>query len=430
MHKAPRLTFDVVIAGGSHTGLAMALALATLAGSDVRIAVVERAPTDMDAARAADPRAFAIAAASRNLLMAIGVWRALEVEAQPVHAIDITDSSLENAVRPVVLSYDNRLPQDDALKQRDNASAAPATHIVEADVLRRALLDQVRKTSAITLLAPAAIVAHQTSQASVTLDLEDGRELRAALLIAADGARSEIREAAGIKVRRSSPAQVALVATVRHERPHQGRAVQHFLPGGPFAMLPLTGNRSCVTWSENEARGRAIAALDDAAFLDELEQRFGFKLGALALEGPRALWPLELQSATTLIGPRLALVGDAARTVHPIAGQGLNLAFRDVAALAECVVDGMRLGLDAADPMSLERYQQWRRFDITMSSAAFNALNTLFSNDQPLVRMARDAGLGLVDRLPGLKQLLVAEAAGLTGEVPELLKGAPQSVFG
>ncbi len=429
MSISPRLTFDVVIAGGSHTGLAMALALATLGGSDVRIAVVERALLKMGAAPATtDPRSFAIGAASRNLLSVLGIWPRLAAEVQPVYAIDITDSSLENAIRPVLLSYDNRLPSNTRPDQGETV-AMTATHIVPSDALSRALLDQVLEMPNISVLAPAAIVSYRASDSRVVLELGDGRSLRAALLIAADGARSQIRDAAGIKVRKSSPAQVAIVATVRHDRPHDGRAVQHFLPGGPFATLPLTGNRSCVTWSEDEVRGREIAALDDAAFLNELGQRFGYKLGALALDGPRALWPLELQSATALIGSRLALVGDAARTVHPIAGQGLNLAFRDVAALAECVVDGMRLGLDAADPMSLERYQQWRRFDSTMSSATFDSLNTLFSNDQLIVRIIRDAGLNLVDQLPGLKQMIVAEAAGLTGDVPKLLRGEAQAAF-
>lgn len=408
-------TFDIAIAGGSHTGLAMALALVQLAGPEIRVALIERTPLERSAA-SADPRAFAMAAASRHLLMALGAWDAVALGAQPVHAIDITDSSLGNAVRPVLLSYDNRAQA---------AGGGPATHIVEAEPLRQALLDRVCASPSITVLARAEIRGQHVSPAGIVLGLTDGTgsgEIKARLLIAADGARSSVREAAGIKVRRSAPAQVAIVATVRHERPHQGRAVQHFLPGGPFAMLPLTGNRTCVTWSEEAERGRAIMAMDDPAFLAELEQRFGFKLGALSLEGPRALWPLELQAARSMIAPRVALAGDAARTVHPIAGQGLNLAFRDVAALAEVVTDAMRLGLDPADAMALERYEQWRRFDSTISAGTFDTLNTLFSNDQPALRMIRDAGLGIVDRLPGLKQLFVAEAAGLTGEVPRLLR--------
>lgn len=409
--------FDVAIAGGNHTGLAMALALVRLAGPEISIALIERTPPQRTS-EAADPRAFALAAASRHLLSALGVWSRIEAGAQPVHAIDITDSALEHAVRPVVLSYDNRVEPAGS----GPVIRVPATHIVQAEPLRRALLDAVLEAPSIVLLAPAEIREHHISPAHVSIGLGDGRDVRARLLIAADGARSPIREAAGIKVRKTSPAQVAIVATVRHERPHHGRAVQHFLPGGPFAMLPLTGNRTCVTWSEEARRGRAIMALNDQAFLAELEQRFGFKLGALSLEGPRALWPLDLHVARALVSPRVALVGDAARTVHPIAGQGLNLAFRDVAALAEVVVDAMRLGLDPADFVALERYEHWRRFDTTMSVAAFDTLNTLFSSNQPLLRMTRDAGAGIVDRLPGLKQLLVDEAAGLTGDLPRLLR--------
>jgi 2-octaprenyl-6-methoxyphenol hydroxylase len=199
--------------------------------------------------------------------------------------------------------------------------------------------------------------------------------------------------------------------------------VQHFLPAGPFAILPLKGDRSCITWTEDEGWGRAILALDDAAFLHEVEQRFGYRLGRIRLTGPRAAWPLEMHLARALAAERLALVGDAAHLVHPIAGQGLNLGLRDVAALTEVVADAARLGLDIGSGLVLERYERWRRTDAAMSAAAFDALNRLFSSDWTLLRTARDAGLRLVDRMPGLKQLLVAEAAGLTGEVPKLLRG-------
>ncbi len=421
LNRETQFQFDVVIAGGSHAGLSMALALAHLAGPELRVAVVERRPirtSDVSAAKAgvADPRAFALGAASRHLLTALGCWKSLEAFAQPVDAVDITDTSLENAIRPVLLSYDNHIGDDGAREKQ------AAMHIVEADPLRKALHDGVLQKSSITLLAPAEVRAFEAGAAGIDITLGDGRHVAAALLIAADGAKSPIREAAGIKVQASPLSQVGIVANVTHERPHGSRAVQHFLPSGPFAILPLVGNRSCVTWTEEAKCGREIVALDDQAFVAELQQRFGFKLGAVALSGPRAVWPLEPQVARSLIAPRVALIGDAARTVHPIAGQGLNQGLRDVAALAEVVVDAMRLGLDAADLTALNRYQQWRRFDTTTSSAAFAALNTLFSNDQAALRMLRDAGLGLVDRLPGLKQIIVKEAAGLTGELPRLLQ--------
>jgi 2-octaprenyl-6-methoxyphenol hydroxylase len=257
----------------------------------------------------------------------------------------------------------------------------------------------------------------------VTVDLADGSRLRAALLVAADGRRSRLREAAGIKMVSWSYPQTGIVVTVRHEKPHHGRAVQHFLPGGPFAILPLTGNRSCITWTEGADRAREILALDDAGFLGEVDRRFDYRLGGVALAGPRAGWPLDMHLARAIVADRFALIGDAAHGVHPIAGQGLNLGLRDVAALAEVIADAARLGLDIGSLATLERYERWRRLDSAISAAAFDALNRLFSNDVTVLRTARDFGLGLVDRMPGLKQLFVAEAAGLTGEVPKLLRG-------
>jgi 2-octaprenyl-6-methoxyphenol hydroxylase len=410
------LPYDVVIAGGSHVGLALALALVRLLGRDVRIAVIERRPLEA-ASPSDDPRGFAIAAASKNLLAAIGVWSAVAERAQPVTAIDVTDSALEHAIRPVLLSWPNA-----------TATGAPATWIVEAPRLSHALLDAVRRHANIELVAPAQVAAVAVDQARATVVLADGREIAGRLLVAADGARSFIREAIEIDTVRWRWGQVGLVTVVRHERPHGAKAIQHFLPGGPFAILPLMGNRSCITWSEDEAEGRRIMALDDAGFLAEVTRRFGYRLGEIGLDGPRALWPLEHHMARALVGRRVALVGDAARVVHPIAGQGLNLGLRDVAALAEVVAGSLRVGLDAGDATGLERYERWRRFDAGLSAATFGALNVLFSNDSMLLRAARGVGLGVVDRLPDLKEMFVAEAAGLTGEVPRLMRDPAASI--
>ena len=412
MHvEQPATIVDIAIAGGSHAGLALGLALARLLGPEIRIAIVERGDVRALAPVMADPRAFAIAAGSRNLLAAIGVWDPLAAFAEPVHSIEITDSGLEHAVRPVLLAYDNHIGGD-----------APATFIVAAESLRRALLDAALAEPCITFVAPAEVATFEARTSGAVLGLQSGQRIRASLVVAADGAKSPTRTAAGIRTLAWSTAQVGLVTTVEHARPHEGRAVQHFLPAGPFAMLPLPGNRTCVTWTEDAERGRAIAALDEAGFTREIEQRFGFKLGAVRVAGPRALWPLEFHLARAIAGTRIALIGDAVRSVHPLAGQGLNLGCRDVAALAEVVDDAMRLGLDPGDGVALERYERWRRFDSHAAAAAFGALNTLFSNDSTLLRAARGVGLGLVDRLPGLKQLLVTEAAGLTGEVPKLMR--------
>jgi 2-octaprenyl-6-methoxyphenol hydroxylase len=401
---------DVVIAGGGTAGLALACALADALGDGARVAVVDRA--QLGAAGPGDARAFALSAGSKRMLGLLGVWPRIAEHAQPVTAIDITDSSLQDAFRPVLVSYDNTVVGGD-----------PATYIVEHRRLHEALLAAAAARPSISLLAGAAAEGFAADEHEVTVDLSGRAPLRAALLVAADGGKSQLREAAGIRVVRWSYPQIGIVTTVRHERPHQGRAVQHFLPGGPFAILPLTGSRSCITWTEGANRAREILALDDAGFLAEVETRFDYRLGAIELAGERASWPLDMYLARAMVSPRFALVGDAAHGVHPIAGQGLNLGLRDVAALCEVIADAARLGLDIGSLATLERFERWRRLDSALSAATFDALNRLFSNDSTVLRTARDFGLGLVERMPALKQLLVAEAAGLTGEVPKLLRG-------
>lgn len=399
---------DVVIGGAGLTGLILAQTLARSLGSGVRIAVLDAG----NGTGGADPRSYALSAGSRRLLEAVGVWSGVAGDAQPVSGIDITDSSLADAIRPILLSYDTAV-----------AEGEPGMWIVPADALHRAASAAVAACADIVVRAPAVATGLEADEAGATVALADGGSVRAGLVVACDGRKSPLREAAGIRTVDWRYPQTGIVATVRHARPHGGRAIQHFLPGGPFAILPMTGDRSCVTWSEDETEARRILALDDAGFLAELETRFGHRLGALELAGLRGSWPLTMHLARELIAPRLVLAGDAARGVHPIAGQGLNLGLRDVAALCECLVDSVRVGLEVGDATALERYARWRRFDGAASAAAFSALNALFSRDNPLLRSVRDAGLGVVDRMPGLKRVLVGEASGLTGDVPKLLKG-------
>jgi 2-octaprenyl-6-methoxyphenol hydroxylase len=411
--------YDVVIAGGGTAGLALACALAD-ALETARIAVVDRAPLSRHgAAKEALPelRAFALSAGAKRMLTVLGAWPSLTAHAQPVTAVDITDSSLEDAFRPVLVTYDNTVDGEE-----------PATYIVEQGRLREALLAAAAERATIGLIGDARVVGFKCHEHGVSIELagQDGRTcLRAALLVAADGRHSPLRAAAGIGVVRWRYPQVAITTTVGLEQPHAGRATQHFLPSGPFAILPLPGDRASITWTEDEERARAILALDDAGFLAEVAKRFGYRLGAISLAGPRATWQLDMHLARALVAERFALVGDAAHGVHPIAGQGLNLGLRDVAALAEVVADAARLGLDVGSVAVLERYERWRRLDSALSAAAFDALNRLFSNDWTPLRSARDFGLGLVERMPGLKRLFVAEAAGLTGDVPRLLRGKP-----
>lgn len=406
--------FDIVISGASFAGLALARALLAAHGGDIRVAIINR--TARKDAPAADARAFALSAGARRMLETLGVWSPIADEAQAVSEIEITDSSLEAGVRPVLLKYENHLGAEGA------TGAEPASHIVPAAELERALYRSVASDPGLTLIAPAEIARFADAGSHVTITLVDGTEIAASLLVGAEGRRSASRDGAGIKTVGWRYGQTAIVTTIAHDRPHGGRAIQHFLPAGPFAILPLPGLRSCLTWTEDAREAKRILALDDAGFLTEVETRVAGRLGSVALAGPRQSWPLEMHLARAYVAPRFALVGDAAHGVHPIAGQGVNLAFRDVAALSEVIVDSLRLGLDPGSMESLGRYERWRRFDSFVSAAAFDGLNKLFSNDAMLVRAARDFGLGLVDRMPGLKRRLVAEAAGLTGDLPRLFR--------
>lgn len=406
---------DILIAGGGAVGLSLAAALSDALGPDARIVVLDRDPlVATPASGLDDPRAYAVAAASQRLLAALGAWETVAPHAQAVTAIDITDSSLSDAFRPKLLGYDNRLDGQDA-----------ATFIASDLKVRGGLLEAARRRAGIALVGRAEIARVDIGAARAVLTLADGRSFAAPLVVAADGRGSAVRVAAGIKTVEWDYGQTGIVTTVRLARPHNGTAVQHFLPAGPFAVLPLPEQRACITWSEDATRAAGILALDDAGFRHELETRFGTRLGEIDAIGPRRAWPLKMHLARSFVAPRVALAGDAAHGVHPLAGQGLNLGLRDVAALVEVIADAARLGLDIGSLATLERYERWRRADSVMSAFAYDALNRLFSNDSSVLRTLRDAGLGLVDRLPQVKALLVKEAAGLTGEVPKLLRGLP-----
>jgi 2-octaprenyl-6-methoxyphenol hydroxylase len=400
---------DALIGGAGFAGLALAIALRQGLGPSFSVTVADPALTGA----AKDGRASAIVAAARRLFETIGVWQKLE--AQPILDMVVTDSRLSDVVRPVFLTFEGDLEPGE-----------PFAHMIENAALLAALVEKAKDEGVTLRTAAVADLAFTNDRVSVRLS--DGDTLAAGLLIAADGARSAIRERAGIASQGFSYGQSAIVATVAHERDHRGRAEEHFLPAGPFAILPLkrdpsVGHRSSIVWTEQAHEAARIVALPDAEFHAELERRFGLHLGEIRVVGPRRVHPLGLSVARTFIADRLALVGDAAHVIHPIAGQGLNMGLKDVAALAEVIVDAARLGLDPGSLAVLERYQRWRRFDTVAMGIATDGLNRLFSNQSDVLRLVRDVGLGVVDRLPALKHLFIREAAGLVGEVPKLLRG-------
>lgn len=398
---------NMVVGGAGFAGLALAIALRQSLGERFTVTVADPALAQTPSK---DPRATAIAAAARRLFEAIEVWDAVEPTAQPMLDMVVTDSRLEDAVRPTYLTFGGEIEEGE-----------PFAHMVENRYLIDALVARAR-TLGVDLRATA-VSHYETTAKAVAVTLADGGKLSARLLVGADGARSAIREQAGIVTHGWSYDQSGIVTTVAHERPHNGCAEEHFLPAGPFAILPLTGNRVSIVWTERTRDAERIVALPDDEFHAELEKRFGLHLGELKVVGPRRAYPLGLYNARSFIADRLALIGDAAHVIHPIAGQGLNMGLRDVAALAESVADAARLGLDIGSPQVLERYQRWRRFDTMTMSVATDGLNRLFSNHSDALRLVRDIGLGLVERMPALKRTFIREAAGVTGEVPKLMKG-------
>jgi 2-octaprenyl-6-methoxyphenol hydroxylase len=413
-----RCDLDALIAGGGFAGLTLAIALRQALGDRFAVAVAD--PGLGRAAAAIDERASAIVASVRRLFETLGVWQRVAADAQPILDMVVTDSRLRDAVRPTFLTFAGEVEPGE-----------PFAHMIDNRVLVDALTTKARELG--IDLRPAAVtdftvVAPGDDNAAadrrcIEARLSDAKALSARLLVAADGARSTIRGKAAIATHGWSYDQSAIVVNVAHARDHRGRAEEHFLPAGPFAILPLKGNRASIVWTETTPEAERIMALPDAEFDTELEQRFKLHLGEIKVIGKRRAHPLGFFVARSFIAERIALVGDAAHLIHPIAGQGLNMGLKDVAALAEVIVDAARLGLDPGALDVLERYQRWRRFDTMAMGVATDGLNRLFSNRSDVLRLVRDVGLGLVDRLPALKRLFIREAAGLVGEVPKLLRG-------
>jgi 2-octaprenyl-6-methoxyphenol hydroxylase len=402
-----KLHTDIVIAGAGYVGLATAVAIKCSA-PDLDMAIVDPAPIG---AFERDTRASAIAAAAVRMLEQLGVWQDILPQAQPINDMIVTDSRTSDPVRPVFLTFGGAAEEGE-----------PFAHMMPNVALNRALRAKA-KAQGVQMLDGIGVSGFETASGSVTVNLTDGREIEASLLIAADGVKSKLRDSAGIKTVHVDYGQSGIVCTVVHERPHNGRAEEHFLPAGPFAILPLKGNRSSLVWTERTQEAEALIESDDLVFEAELERRFGLKLGDLHVEGARRAFPLGLTLAREFVKPRFALAGDAAHGIHPIAGQGLNLGFKDAAALAQTIVEAARLGLDIGSLGVLQRYEQWRRFDTVQMGVTTDILNRLFSNDIGPLRALRDIGLGLVDRMPRMKDFFIGQAAGLSQSQPNLLRG-------
>jgi len=398
---------DILIAGGGYVGLSCATAIKASA-PHLQVLVVDPAS---DAQIENDERSSAVAADAARMLNALGLWKGLVENAQPINEMIVTDSKVSDITRPVFLTFAN-----------DKEGDEPFAHMIENRELVKALREKSDDLGVIRL-EQESVSDFEEAGASCTVNFASGLETSTRLLIACDGVRSRLRDKAGIKTVHWPYEQKAIVCTVEHERDHGGKAEEHFLPAGPFAILPLKGNRSSLVWTESARDAENLIKQDELVFEMELEQRFGHKLGKITVASKVQAFPLGLRLAREFVKSRFALAGDSAHGIHPIAGQGLNLGFKDAAALAETIVNADRLGQDFGTLDVLEQYQAWRRFDTVRMGVTTDVLNRLFSNDNDFLRGIRDVGMGLVDRMPGLKRFFINQAAGDNPASPKLLRG-------
>lgn len=403
--------WDIVIVGAGLNGPALALALAR---GGLRVALVDALARTDRVADGFDGRSYALALASSRVLGVLDVWHRVAAEAQPILQIKASDGRAGEGAGPFFLQFDHA-----------DLDEGPMGYMLEDRFLRPALLAALDAQPAITQIDSTRVVAQRVTAEGAAVTLADGRELACRLIIGCDGRDSPTAQRAGIRRTGWDYGQTGLVCAVAHERPHHGCAHQFFMPAGPLAILPLPGNRASIVWTERSAEAARIEALDDAAYLDILRPRFGDFLGQISLAGKRHAYPLRLTIANSFIAPRLALVGDAAHGMHPIAGQGFNFGLRDVAALAEVLIHAQRRGEDIASPLVLERYQRWRRFDTMLMATGTDSVNRLFSNDSAVLRAVRGLGMGIINAVPGLSQGFMRQAAGLGNETPRLMRGLP-----
>ncbi|MGI9351425.1 MAG: ubiquinone biosynthesis hydroxylase [Rhizobiaceae bacterium] len=400
-------TTDILVAGGGYVGLCCAVSIKD-AAPHLDVTVVDPVPEHLNDK---DERASAIAADAIRMLEQLGLWQTLLKGAQPINDMIVTDSRPSDIVRPVFLTFANE-------KEKDQ----PFAYMVENRELVKALRGKADRDG-VNRISQSGVESFEMQGASMMVKLSNGESRSTKLLVACDGVRSKLRGQAGIQTVHWPYDQKGIVCTVEHERPHNGRAEEHFMPAGPFAILPLKGNRSSLVWTESSRSADKLLEQDSLVFESELEQRFGHKLGSISVASKVQAFPLGLRLAREFVRERFVLAGDAAHGIHPIAGQGLNLGFKDAAALAETIVDADRLGLDIGALDVLERYQMWRRFDTVQMGIVTDVLNRMFSNDNDIIRGIRDVGLGVVDRLPGLKKYFINQAAGEDQSAPKLLRG-------
>lgn len=405
--KGMEFDTDIAIVGGGLNGCALALALAS---GGMHVTCIDALPGEVRDLPDFDGRSYALALASKRLLQAINIWPDIDHHAQPMLEIKVTDGRAGEGPAPFWMHFDHTEIEE-----------GPVGFMVEDRHLRRAFLQAMTNHPNITHLQ-GTVTDHVIEQGRACVTMDD-KQITARLLVGCDGRKSGVATRAGINRSFKDYGQTALVAAIGHALPHNGIAHQFFMPAGPLAILPLTGNRSSIVWAESHARAAAISDMNNTDFLAALRPAFGDFLGELTVAGARFSYPLNLTVAEALIADRIALVGDAAHGVHPIAGQGLNQGLRDVAALSEVLVDAKRRGEDIGAETTLSRYAEWRQFDTSTLAAATDGFNTLFSNDNPLLRLGRDIGMGVVNAVPALRRGIMREAAGLTGDLPRLLQG-------
>ena len=409
-------TYDIIIAGAGLTGAAFALAAAQ---GGLKVVMIDPQPFDAQLAPTFDGRSTAIAFSTFRMLDALGLGEDLRPHACRMDHILVTDGRRPGAASPAPSSAFLRFDADEI---GGRTGGEPLGYLVENRRIRVALAQAVIRAG-IEVRAPASVASVTTDAGKATVTLADGSTLTAPLVFGAEGRGSTVRRAAGIETVGWTYGQSGVVATVRMGRDHGNVAHEYFLPSGPFAILPLTDQRASLVWTESTRRGEALRSASDEAFHAHLMRRFGEFLEDVTVEGPRFVYPLSLSLAEKLIAPRIALIGDAAHGVHPIAGQGLNMGLKDAAALAEVLAEAARLGEDLGSETVLERYARWRRFDNAALAAGFDAFVRLFSNDIAPVRFARNLGMAAVNRIGPLRRAFMQEAGGATGDLPRLLRG-------